>query len=476
MPETDRLIASVMREGDILADKYRVERVLGSGGMGMVVAARHLQLDEQVAIKFLLPSALEMPDAVERFMREAKAAVRIRSEHVVRVFDVGTLERGAPYMVMEYLRGTDLSEWLKRHENLTIADAVDLILQVLEAVADAHAVGIIHRDLKPSNLFCVHRPDGLPFVKVLDFGISKLTDYRVPESQMAVTAPAAVMGSPLYMSPEQMRSARDVDTRTDIWAIGVILYEMFTGNSPFDGTTLSEVCVKAASIAPPSIRERCPSLPAELEAVVLRCLKKDPNERYENVAELARELLPFASERIQPAVERVSRITTTLGGVSAARQTLRSSDHVVAAGSVPTVSSWRRKAARKRVNRLVSGVVIGACVTCATLLVLARFGKVEVTTNASLTPSVPEVSVATATIQRDTSDADQRDVATAKATPPTIAPVGAPSASARVSNSKWTTPGPNGKSLNGPKPALPSAVPGTPQRHSAARDLFAGPQ
>ncbi|HEY5961495.1 MAG TPA: serine/threonine-protein kinase, partial [Polyangiaceae bacterium] len=290
MPETDRPIASQMREGYILAGKYRIERELGSGGMGTVVAARHLQLEEQVAIKFLLPAALEMPDAVERFMREAKAAVRIRSEHVVRVYDVGTLDDGAPYMVMEYLRGVDLCQWLQDHESVSIPDAVELILQVLEAVADAHAVGIIHRDLKPSNLFCVHRQDGLPFIKVLDFGISKVADSS--RSQVAMTAPAAVMGSPLYMSPEQMRSAHNVDTRTDIWAIGIILYEMLTGIAPFDGVTLSEVCVRTAMLPPPPIRDRCPSLPLELEAVVLRCLKKDPNERYSNVAELAAALLP----------------------------------------------------------------------------------------------------------------------------------------------------------------------------------------
>src|SRR6185295_3411573 len=167
-------MSSEVHEGQILAGKFRIERVLGQGGMGIVVAATHLQLDERVALKFLLPEALSNPEAVERFTREARAAVKIKSEHVARVSDVGMLETGAPYMVMEYLEGEDLGHWVSQRGALPTTQAVEFVLQAAEAIAEAHALGIVHRDIKPANLFCVRRADGLLSVKVLDFGISKL--------------------------------------------------------------------------------------------------------------------------------------------------------------------------------------------------------------------------------------------------------------------------------------------------------------
>src|SRR6188768_2962187 len=204
-----------LREGHVLAGKYRIERVLGQGGMGVVVAATHLQLGERVALKFLLPQAIHNPEAVERFAREARAAVKIKSEHVARVSDVGLLESGAPYMVMEYLEGYDLSTWLQQRGPLPVEQAVEFILQACEAIAEAHALGIVHRDLKPANLFVIQRADGVLSVKVLDFGISKATGL-IGSGDMTTTS--AVMGSPYYMSPEQMGSTKDTDTRADIWA------------------------------------------------------------------------------------------------------------------------------------------------------------------------------------------------------------------------------------------------------------------
>src|SRR3954470_13666053 len=211
-----------VQEGEILAGKYRVERVLGVGGMGVVVAATHLQLDERVAIKFLVPDALSSDEAVARFAREARAAVKIKSEHVARVIDVGTLDNGAPYMVMEYLEGGDLSRVLQAQGPLPVEDAVEYVLQACEAIAHAHVLGIVHRDLKPANLFLTKRNDGSQSVKVLDFGISKVLSGNsgASSSDAAMTRTRAVMGSPLYMSPEQMTSTRDVDGRTDIWALG----------------------------------------------------------------------------------------------------------------------------------------------------------------------------------------------------------------------------------------------------------------
>jgi len=291
--------------GQILGGKYRVDRVLGAGGMGMVVAATHLQLDERIAIKFLLPEALKNPEAVARFGREAKAAVKIRGEHVARVIDVGTFENGAPYMVMEHLDGRDLAALIQERGALAPSDAVDAVLQACEALAEAHALGIVHRDLKPANLFMVRRPDGTPSVKVLDFGISKLTAAGADHSMTKTTA---VMGSPLYMSPEQMTASRQVDARTDIWAIGVVLYELLTGRVPFSAETLPEICGLILTATPPAVRDYSPAVPDALQGVVRRCLEKDRERRFANVSELAQALSPFGSRATSRSVERIARI------------------------------------------------------------------------------------------------------------------------------------------------------------------------
>lgn len=298
--------------GQILGGKYRVDRVLGAGGMGVVVAATHLQLDERIAIKFLLPEALANPEAVARFGREAKAAVKIRGEHVARVIDVGAFENGAPYMVMEYLEGRDLSALIRDRGAVDPAYAVDAVLQACEALAEAHALGIVHRDLKPANLFMTRRPDGTPCVKVLDFGISKLTN---PGVAYDITKTTAIMGSPLYMSPEQMTASRQVDARTDVWAIGVVLYELLTGRVPFSAETLPEICGLILTVAPAPIRDFSPSVPEGLQAVVLRCLEKDRERRFANVSHLAQALAPYGSRATSRSVERIARI---LGSPNAA--------------------------------------------------------------------------------------------------------------------------------------------------------------
>src|SRR5579859_1664764 len=207
MPEPG---AIPVKEGDLLAGKYRVERVLGVGGMGIVVAARHEQLEQRVAIKFVRDEALDNKEAVERFLREARAAVRLKSEHAAKVLDVGTLESGAPYMVMEFLEGSDLAAVLVERGPLPVEEAAEYVLQACEAVAEAHAAGIVHRDLKPQNLFLARTVGGAPRVKVLDFGVSK-TLHGNPTTGGGLTQTRLMLGSPLYMSPEQMRSSRDVD-------------------------------------------------------------------------------------------------------------------------------------------------------------------------------------------------------------------------------------------------------------------------
>jgi serine/threonine-protein kinase len=278
--------------GEVVCGKYRLIRPLGEGGMGVVFEAEHLRLRESVAIKFLRPEVLALPDAVERFEREARASARIRGPHVVQVLDVDTDERGRPYMVMELLRGRDLEAELRVHGRLPIEGAVDLVLQACVAVAQAHAAGIVHRDLKPSNLF-VSEEGGKRVLKVLDFGISKIA----PDAE-ASTAPATslylAVGTPLYMSPEQMRSSRDVDGRSDIWSLGVILYELMAGTPPFLGTTTAAIAAIVAD-AMPSIRRVRPDVPEELERVLVTALAKAPRDRLPTAEALGAALMPFAS-------------------------------------------------------------------------------------------------------------------------------------------------------------------------------------
>jgi eukaryotic-like serine/threonine-protein kinase len=300
--------ATGIRPGDVLAGKYQVERVLGQGGMGVVVAAHHVQLDTKVAIKFLLPEMLSNWEAVDRFTREARAAVKITSEHVARVLDVGTLESGAPYMVMEFLEGGDLSEWVRQRGALPIEQAIDFVLQASVAVAEAHGLGIVHRDLKPANLFCVRRQDGQSLIKVLDFGISKRVDTpgRISDPPGSVTKTSAIMGSPLYMSPEQMQSAKSANAQSDIWSLGIILYELLAGRVPFSGENFAEIVVNVTMHPPGPLGSYRPDLPPGLEAVVLRCLEKDRSRRYANVAQLAHALLDFAPMRSRTLVERIT--------------------------------------------------------------------------------------------------------------------------------------------------------------------------
>ncbi len=289
--------------GDIVAGKYRVERVLGSGGMGVVVAATHLELDQPVALKFILPQALAGAGNVERFMREARAAVRLKSEHVARVYDVGRDGEDRPFMVLELLEGMDLAKLSKQKGSLPVADAVEYLLQACEGLVEAHAAGIVHRDLKPQNLFVTRRLNGTPLVKVLDFGIAKAIG-PLAAGQLSLTDSAAIIGSPLYMAPEQMRSARTAEVRSDIWAIGVILFELLGGQLPFDGETVTEVCIRVVNDKPADLLSLRPALDPALVQIVMRCLAKDPEERFHNVSALAAALEPFSRSAKQGGLVR----------------------------------------------------------------------------------------------------------------------------------------------------------------------------
>jgi eukaryotic-like serine/threonine-protein kinase len=299
---TSRTIDAGVGLGEIFIDKYRVDAILGHGGMGVVALCTHLALNECVAIKMLRRDVLDDSEAVERFMREAQAASKLKSEYVARVTDVGRSSANVPYMVMEYLEGHDLGQLLEERGNIGLPWAVELTLQACEALAEAHSIGIVHRDVKPSNLFVTWRPDGSALIKVLDFGISKSPIANA----MQLTQTQSLLGTPAYMSPEQMRSARLVDSRTDIWSLGTVLYELLEGRRPFEAESFSEMCVKVAVDPPGEMK----TTPPALQQVVLRCLEKVPEQRYASMAELARDLVPFSHDphQAQVLVERMSRM------------------------------------------------------------------------------------------------------------------------------------------------------------------------
>jgi serine/threonine-protein kinase len=274
--------------GAILAGKFRVDRVLGAGGMGVVLEATHLALHQRVAIKFLNQRGRENPDAVARFQREGRAAAKLRSKHVVRVMDVGALDDGQPYLVMELLEGRDLASVLKDGP-LGVEEALDVMLQACDAVAEAHKAGIVHRDLKPGNIFLTTDNNGAKLVKVLDFGISKVDD-----DALSLTNTSEFLGSPLYMSPEHLRAARDVDPRSDVWSLGVILYEMLTGRRPFTGTTVPELVFNVLDTSPEAITTIRDDVPAHVAHAIEKCLAKERADRVASVAELVQMLAPDA--------------------------------------------------------------------------------------------------------------------------------------------------------------------------------------
>ena len=293
-----------LQPGDKLAGKYRLVRKLGSGGMCDVFEAEHVNLRQAVAVKILKPELAADEDAVARFAREAQAAAKLRSHNVAKVFDVDALEGGQPYITMELLVGHDLGTELGKRGSLPVELAVDYTRQAANGIAEAHALGIVHRDLKPENLFLTDLGEltDRKLLKILDFGIAK----NVSESQRRLTAPDAVFGTVDYMSPEQIRSASTVDHRTDIWSLGVILYELLTGRTPFAGDARSVIAqIVSDPVRPPS--RFVPTLPPELVAIVMKALAKDLDHRFQSANELLEALTPFAAQ-MEPITSVVGRL------------------------------------------------------------------------------------------------------------------------------------------------------------------------
>jgi eukaryotic-like serine/threonine-protein kinase len=392
---------SPVKEGEILAGKYSIGRVLGVGGMGVVMAAYDQLLERKVAIKFLLPRLAWSESSVQRFMHEARAATRVTGEHAVKLLEIDKLPSGVPFFVMEYLAGQDLKALLLSEGPLARERAVDYVLQALQAVAEGHARRLVHRDLKPSNLFLTTHADGTPLIKVLDFGIAKTLHLEHAEQSAGITETGDVLlGSPAYMSPEQLVSPRDVDERSDIWSMGVTLYELLSGRLPFDGDSKFALMTRIMQAngsqleAPPSSE----TLPDALVKVVWRCLQKQREARFATVCDFARALAPFGSEDANMSLRRIvrlSRLTPTSqhpsntppGGLESIRATSTTLPGLPSHIPPPPIAHAQREG-----KRALAWIAAGALVLmiAATALLLAQSGtKPAASTAAPQTTSVP---------------------------------------------------------------------------------------
>ncbi|APR85361.1 Serine/threonine-protein kinase pkn3 [Minicystis rosea] len=434
----------------MLAGKYRVERVLGVGGMGVVVAATHVELHEIRALKFMLPSVVDNATAVERFLREARAAARLRTEHIAKVHDIGRLENGAPYMVMEYLEGADLRAILRRKGPLPVPLLALYGMQVCEALAEAHALGIIHRDLKPANLFVTQRHDGTPCVKVLDFGISKVT---AGESDLELTKTHEVLGSPLFMSPEQLQSIRAADARSDLWSLGVVLYILATGRTPFRGDSLTAIISSVLTVAPEPPSQLRAEVPAAFDEIVLRCLRRERDQRFQSAMDLAAALRPLVTTDDTGALRVTGVGMSSLASISGAsspshlllpREIGAEAQSVALGGATDpsadrtgaswgntswraTPSRWGRRLAIAGGIVLVGGALLGARRCASTADVPPASAAAANSTTAAAPPPIVASASATAPIVVPASVA-----ATATAAPPATASATATAAPAKA--------------------------------------------
>jgi serine/threonine protein kinase len=400
--------------GLVVGEKYRIEREIGRGGMGAVYLVHHVALDQTFAMKVL---TTEAGQATQRFLREARAAARLESAHVVRVIDVGMAEHVGPYLVMELLDGTDLSEVVSTEGPLDSTHAVDAVLETCDALAEAHSLGIVHRDLKPANLFRVKRADGSTAIKVLDFGISKVEPLSHETQKLTETQ--GIMGSPHYMSPEQLRSSHDVDARADIWSLGVVLFELLTGTVPFDGKSVGAVFADILEKPAPRVRAIRANVPERLDAIVARCLERKPEDRFQTAGDLALALAPFGSSKSSNSVARAARFGSTLPSVGV---------HVVPKGHVASAVSATEMSPAKAHSGLWRGLGIGSAAV-ALFLAASIVGMVA---SPAQSPRVSgsAVSLSSATASGATvppTIASAAPPASATVTPLTVEPVPVPS-------------------------------------------------
>ena len=442
--------------GAVLGGKYRVERQLGQGNMGVVLAARSVNLGRPCAIKLILAQRggqKAQEEARSRFLREARAAAMLSSTHAVKIWDTGTLEDGSPFMVMELLDGKDLAVVLRERGPLPVDDAVTYVLQVCEAVAEAHAKGIVHRDLKPANLFLTTGFDGGPVVKVVDFGIS-----RIAADAGRLTGTGIMLGSPFYMSPEAMRAARDVDGRADVWALGVILYELLTGKTPFRAETIEQVMAKILFEPPVPIETHRPGLPASLVAVILQALEKDRDRRFGSVAAFGAALAPHASPRSARYVARIAGAQGVELAPSRATDLLPPEPAPAGAAPVPVPAFT---AAHTLASAKPSGVSFRTLIAVVAVTILLVLGAVYVALLSTAKPPPVPPDAGAAPARSAVALPAEVPIATTTASavvvpPPAVAPASSPSASASAPATR--TPAPRAsmvpRSSPSPKPRV----------------------
>jgi len=449
------MFASPVAKGEIVAGKYRVGKVLGRGGMGVVVGAVDLDLGRPVAIKFVLGSHLENDQAYERFRREARATARIENPHAVRVYESGRHKNGEPFIVMERLKGAVLQQVLEGGP-LPVSEAVTYTLQACEGLAAAHATGMVHRDVKPGNLFIEDRTDGTRLLKILDFGLAKSI------GSASLTGSERILGSPKYMSPEQIDSPHTVDARSDIWSLGVVLYEALTGQGPFNGSSLLVICAAILHTkpeAPSSIRG---DIPSELDDVVMRCLAREPGERYADVGELSTALEQFAVPAMAGSANRVQRTLTAEPSVDIADDDELGDDGV---NSNPSVTPW---APPRRDSPSWPRLALGALAIATAVAAGAWLSKPP----AEAAPVTAGGAAATAPPQPPTPSPAQR------AASPTAAPATAVSPTPQPAAEVAPMPAPAPIAAPVPKPELraaPARAPAKPRPRAGkktARDLY----
>jgi eukaryotic-like serine/threonine-protein kinase len=490
--EGDRVYVA---EGDVVAGKYRIERILGVGGVGFVVAARHAELGGHFALKFLKKRFLNDKAIVERFTREARAACRIKSDYVARVYDVG-LHGRAPFIVMEHLVGRDLAALLAEHGAFAISDAVEYAVQACAALAVAHTSGIVHRDIKPENLFLVGE-EGVATIKLLDFGISKLAlasdraiDEWGPEGE-PITG-KLICGTPFYMSPEQIRSTATVDARSDIWSLGMVLHELLTATTAFRAETVTDVCRAILDHEPQSICELRPDAPPGLAEVVARCLQKNPAARYANIAELAVALLPFAPPRALAIAEGSAWIRRTAiqmlgslgsdGRIPIGHGVQAASSHAGLAPRSPAPEPPRSAVATepgRRPRHRAAGMVGAAIVVVASILAWAAFFALRSHHGDAAKPSIAATPTTATMTQHPVgvaeppptqSAAELRSAPTAQSSAWRPAPVASPASPQPVVSVLALPPSrahaPPVRAQSSVKPALPSPSPPSPTTES----------
>jgi eukaryotic-like serine/threonine-protein kinase len=454
-----------VKPGDVVAGKYLVDREIASGGMGVLYAAKHMQLDQEVALKFMR-TELRGQISTSRFTAEARATAKLRSAHIARVFDVGVLEDGTPFMVMELLSGIDLEHLLAERGPLISTVAAELVTQACEAVSEAHTAGIVHRDLKPANLFLTKTPQGAPFVKVLDFGISK----AMIEAGPSATAAGTIMGSPPYMSPESLKSSKNANARSDIWALGVILYELVTGQLPFEGEGVGELALKVHYEEPLWPTAIDPEIPREYEDIVRTCLKKNPHERYGSVEELREALVRFT------AASSTGGVTLSLSTsqpqivivVEDSPNTPRTAERMRRAREAPTMvpltatehDELQRATERRKMLRrfgAVGGAVGVAIATAAIVMVLTNNDHTP--QKATSEPALGTSLAAAPTTTGSAASSSATPTSNVSGVPPVASVATAPESSAPVVTSAGTRP-----------TAVGRPTPGATTKSSTAKD------